>query len=167
MILHRPLRTGPLSSLFFLFSLSLSPPFSVPSQSSPLFAPVYSPVEGEVSVFVSPSQRAQGLILWRVWGRSPDINGDPIRTDSGVNNVTPLPSTGLGIGTKFFSLLPSSATLFDTLSLISNYSSTRILFYYVSLLDLSWKQVGVSTLKFSPIILKFIRRFRIYLHSFA
>ena len=26
---------------------------------------------------------------------------------------------------------------------------------------LSWKQVGVSTLKFSPIILKFIRRFRI------
>ena len=118
-------------------------------------------------MFVSPSQRAQGLILWRVWGRSPDINGDPIRTDSGVNNVTPLPSTGLGIGTKFFSLLPSSATLFDTLSLISNYSSTRILLYYVSLLDLSWKQVGVSTLKFSPIILKFIRRFRIYLHSFA
>ena len=112
-------------------------------------------------MFVSPSQRAQGLILWRVWGRSPDINGDPIRTDSGVNNVTPLPSTGLGIGTKFFSLLPSSATLFDTLSLISNYSSTRILLYYVSLLDLSWKQVGVSTLKFSPIILKFIRRFRI------
>lgn len=55
--MHRPLRTGPLSSLFFLFSLSLSPPFSVPSQSSPLFAPVYSPVEGEVSVFVSPSQR--------------------------------------------------------------------------------------------------------------
>lgn len=159
MILHRPLRTGPLSSLFFLFSLSLSPPFSVPSQSSPLFAPVYSPVEGEVSVFVSPSQRAQGLILWRVWGRSPDINGDPIRTDSGVNNVTPLPSTGLGIGTKFFSLLPSSATL--------RHSFAYFELFFDSNSPLSWKQVGVSTLKFSPIILKFIRRFRIYLHSFA
>lgn len=32
MILHRPLRTGPLSSLFFLFSLSLPPSPSLPNR---------------------------------------------------------------------------------------------------------------------------------------
>lgn len=121
-----------LCPLYFFSSLSLSLSPSLPDRllsSHPCISP--ASVEGEVSVFgFSPSHRAQGLILWRVWGRSPDINAIRFEPIPGVSNVTThpslLPSTGpqeLGIGTEFFFLLPIRDSSTD-------YSSSLTLLYF-------------------------------------